>query len=108
MIPGVGNAFGTVGEIFISSGMLIKNSIGIGGVLVMLFLAINPFVKIAVMTICYKAIAAMAEPVADKRMSGCLNGIYRGSVLIMKSFLLVVLLFFITIAMITAATSWIN
>ena len=108
MIPGIGNTISSVGEIFLSSGMVIKNGVGIAGIIILVLICALPVIKILVITLCYKVAAAFCEPVSDKRISGCMNGIYRGSVLVMKLLLLVMLLFFITIAMVVVSTSWVN
>lgn len=105
MIPGIGNSANAIGEMLIGTGMVIKNSIGVAAMLVLVLLFLVPLTKIGVLTFLYKLLAAVTEPISDKRISGSVNGVFRGSVLAAKLMLTSLFLFFVTIAMITAATS---
>ncbi len=106
MIPGIGNSANAIGEMLIGTGMVIKNSVGVAAMLVLVILVAVPLVKILVMSFLYKIASAVLEPVTDKRIAGSINGVFKGSVLAGKLMLTSLFLFFVTIAMITAATSY--
>ncbi len=106
MIPGIGNSANAIGEMLIGTGMVIKNSVGVAAMLVLVILVAVPLVKIFVMSFLYKIASAVLEPVTDKRIAGSINGVFKGSVLAGKLMLTSLFLFFVTIAMITAATSY--
>ncbi len=106
MIPGIGNSANAIGEMLIGTGMVIKNSVGVAAMLVLVILVAVPLVKIFVMSFLYKITSAVLEPVTDKRIAGSINGVFKGSVLAGKLMLTSLFLFFVTIAMITAATSY--
>ncbi len=108
MIPGVGNSANAIGEMLIGTGMVIKNSVGVAAMLLLAVLFAIPLIKIGVLTFLYKLISAVLEPITDKRIAGSINGVYKGSVLAGKLMLTSLFLFFVTIAMITASTSFVT
>lgn len=107
MLPGIGNTLGSTGEILLGCGILVKNSIGIAAVLVLLFLCLMPIVKIFSFTFLYRFVVALLQPVADKRIVECIQGVARGSTMYLKVMVDTMLLFMIVISMITASTSFI-
>ena len=106
-IPGIGALFGSAGEIVFSCGMLIKNSVGVVGLLILFVLAVIPVLKLGGFWLMYHFLAILLEPVADKRMIECVSGVTRGCDLYMKMILYSMLLFFVLFSMVTVATSFI-
>ena len=104
MIPGIGNVANGVTELLLGSGILIKNSVGVAALLVLVLICAVPMVKIACITLFYKIAAAVTEPVADKRIAGCLKGMAEGGVLYVKLMGYCEVLFFLTIALTTMLT----
>lgn len=107
-MPIVGNLMGTAGEIILSCAMLIKNSVGIIGLLVLFVLAIIPVLKIGCFWVMYQLLGIILQPIADKRTTECVSAVARGSDLYLKVILYSMLLFFILISMVSAATSFIS
>ncbi|MBQ6845476.1 MAG: stage III sporulation protein AE [Agathobacter sp.] len=106
-IPGVGNMMGSAGEIVLSCGMLIKNSIGVVGVIVLFLIAVIPVLKIGVFWVMYQLLEIVLQPIADKRMIECVSTVARGCELYLKMILYSMMLFFILFSMVTVATSFI-
>jgi len=102
-IPGVGNIFTGVAEVVLGSAVLIKNAIGAVGLIILVFICISPIVKLAVCVILYKVMAALIQPVSDKRMVECVGGVGEGAGMLLKIVLHIAILFFITVAMVTAS-----
>lgn len=102
-IPGVGNVINGVTEVALGTAVLIRNSLGVIGILVLLILGLPPVVKIGFTTLVYKFLAALVQPVSDKRMVGCLFTVGEGCRLLMKVLLMTELLFMITIAILTVS-----
>lgn len=102
-IPGVGNVINGVTEVALGTAVLIRNSLGVIGILVLLMLGLLPVVKIGFTTLVYKFLAALVQPVSDKRMVGCLSTVGEGCRLLMKVLLMTELLFMITIAILTVS-----
>lgn len=104
MVPGLGNVVSGMGQIFLSSGLVIKNCIGAAALIILVILCAVPFLKMAILAVLYKFLAAVLEPVADKRLSGGMNGIANGGMLYLKILSTCLMLFFLTIALSSAAT----
>ena len=105
-IPGVGGAASSVGEVVLGAGMIIKNGIGIAGILVLLCIGLIPLLKTGFLSLLYKLMAAVTEPISDKRISGCIQQLSNAAILYMKVQGYCLLLFFITIALTVSATSF--
>ncbi len=104
MIPGMGNVLNGMGQIFISSGLVIKNCVGAAALVILVLLCGVPFIKMALLSALYKFLAAALEPISDKRLSGGMNGIANGGMLYLKILSASLVLFFLTIALTGAAT----
>ena len=106
-IPGVGTVMGSAGEIILSCGMLIKNSVGVIGLVVLFVMAVIPVLKIGCFWVMYHLISIVLQPVADARITECVSGVARGCDLYLKMILYSMMLFFVLFSMITVATSFV-
>lgn len=106
-IPGIGNAIGSTGEIILSCGMVIKNSVGVVGLVILAFLAIVPLLKIGCMWLMYHGLSIILQPVADQRITECVYGVARGCDLYMKIVMYSMTLFFVLFSMVSMATSFV-
>lgn len=66
IIPGVGDSIDVMSQALYGSGTLIKNSIGIGGMAVVIIVTASPVIKILINFLLLKLTAALLQPVADK------------------------------------------
>lgn len=99
-IPGVGGAAGAVTEILMGSAVLLKSGIGTSAILIILLLCIPPIIKIAIFTLTYKLIAAVIQPVTDKRFTGCMAAASEGGALVLKASSMMVAMFMLSIAVV--------
>ena len=106
LIPGIGGAASAIGDILIGSGMVIKNSVGGAAIFLLLFLTLVPFIKVLIITFLYKCMAALLEPIADKRIAKAMAGMATGGGMLMRMITTTVFMSFITIAMISATSSF--
>lgn len=104
-VPGLGNIFSGVTEVVIGSAVLIKNAVGTAGLIFLLILCLIPFLKLGFAALFYRLLAAVSQPVSDKRMVECVSSVGEGAGLLMKVLLTVGALFFISVAMVTASVS---
>lgn len=96
-----GAAVETVASILVSSGMFIKNCIGIAGAVVVIVIALIPSVKIFLMFMGLKAIAALVQPMGDKRFSEGVASMAEAIELLFKTSGIAVLMFIISITALT-------
>lgn len=106
-IPGVGNTFGATGEILVGCGIMIKNSLGVAALVILFVICLAPVLKVFCFHVMYRLVAAVLMPFCDKRISQCVHDVGKGCAIYLKLLLDAVLLFFITISMITASSSFI-
>lgn len=105
-VPGIGNVLNGVGELILGAGILIKNCVGVTALLFLLVIGLPPVLKILGMSVIYKLAAAVVEPVADKRIAGCMRGMAQGGMLYLKMVIYCLALFFVTVALTTAASGF--
>lgn len=107
-IPGIGNVFTSAGDVLLSCGMLIKNSVGAAALILMILVCITPVIKVFLFTVLYRVLTAILQPVADQRIVRCMNETAKACQMYLKLLTDSMLLFFLTVAMLTASTSFIN
>lgn len=105
-VPVLGNIVGNVGELLLGSGIIIKNTIGIAGIFVLVLIGGGPFLKTICLGFTYKIMAAVTEPLADKRISNCIKTLAKGVLFYTKLLGEGILLFLVMIAITVSATSF--
>ena len=68
VIPVVGKVLGDVIDSVLGCGVILKNAIGVVGVIVLLGICVMPIVKIATLSIIYSLASAIVQPVADEKI----------------------------------------
>lgn len=104
-IPGVGDAIGGVTEVVFGTAVLVKNGIGVTGMLICLAICLVPLVQTGIISLMYKLAAAMIQPVSDKRVTGCVECVGDGLRLLMRVIYTTGLLFLLTIALVSFVTN---
>ena len=98
-IPGIGDVAEGALRIWMGSAVLIKNSIGIAGCILVVFLCIAPIVKIALVGSLFKIVAAILSVVGEKRMISCTNQVGDGIFLILQTVGYGILFFIVLVAL---------
>lgn len=98
MIPGIGDIAGSTGELLMGVAVLMKNGIGAAGALIVLAICLVPVLNMAVVTLLYKGIAALIQPLSEKRFTEAISSMGEGYHLLLKIEIATALLFLITIA----------
>lgn len=101
IIPGVGSTLSAASDLFLASGGIIRNGVGMAALVVLILICVVPLVKLICMTFLYKVLGAVVEPVADKRISGALHVVAQGSSMLFRILTTCIILVFITVAMTT-------
>lgn len=104
-LPGIGNSFSSLTSLVLGTGALIKNGIGTAALIALIFLSAVPLLKLVLIYLMYAAAMALMEPISDKRIVGCVEGVSDGVRLLLKTAFTGLLLFLITIAILCACTS---
>ncbi len=104
-IPIVGDAMSGTGEVILGTLSLIKNGIGVVGLILCIAITSGPVIQMCLLTLLYKVVAAVVEPVSDKRISSCLYSVGEGCQMLLRAMISVCVLFLITIAVVATTTS---
>ena len=104
-IPVVGRTFTDATDTILSASLLLKNAIGIIGVIIIVFLALFPALKIFAIALTYKIAAAILQPIGDGPVITSLNIISKSILYILACLLVVTLMFFLAIVIIVLASN---
>lgn len=103
-IPIVGDAISGTAEVVLGTAVLIRNGIGVFGMIVCLLICLAPLIQMAVTALLYQVIAALIQPISDKRMVNCVSSIADGSKMLLRIVFTTGILFLLTIAVVAATT----
>lgn len=104
-IPGVGDVFGSVAESVLGAGILLKNAIGIAGIVVIVIVCAVPIIKLAITSLIYRVSCAAVQPISDKRMLNCVNATAEASGLLLQTLCIGAVLFLLTITIVASTTT---
>lgn len=105
VIPGIGNALGSVTETVLGAGVLVKNAVGAAGLVVIVIICAIPLLKLAVYALIYKFGTALVQPISDKRILNCMNASVQSARLLLYTVGIGAVLFLLTIAIISSTTN---
>lgn len=105
IIPGLGQGAGAMAQMVLGSGVLIKNTMGAAALVVLAVITVIPVIKLMVLMILYQCVAAIMQPVCDKRVVSCVSGVSKGHKLLIQIVLYSMFLFMISIAITCASTN---
>ena len=74
-IPVVGKILGDAVDTVLGCGIILKNAVGLLGVIIVIGICIMPVIKLTILTIAYKLLSGVCEPIADTKIVGLLDQI---------------------------------
>ena len=104
-VPGVGGSVESAKEIMVGAGLVLKNTIGVAGLVMITGILVFPILKIWVVNFSYRILSALMEPFSDKRIVNLVDGVGRTIGLYLKCLWYVMLLFWLLLAMVCLVTS---
>ena len=96
-VPVVGSMFADAVEVVIGGSLLIKNAVGVFGLIMIFFLVTIPIMKVWAVVLVYKLVSALIEPICDKRLVGALTSLEGSLTLVLVSLATVALMFFLAV-----------
>jgi stage III sporulation protein AE len=103
LIPVVGKFFKDAVELVVSSGLLLKNVLGIVSLLAIVIITLSPVIKIIAMMFTFKISAALVEPLGEKELADSLQDMSKGLLYIFAAVASVGIMFFMSITIIIGA-----
>lgn len=83
-LPGVGNAVNMVTELVITSAVLVRNCLGVLILLATVAAGAGPVIHYGMLSLTYRFLAAVSQPISDKRMVECLSTMGEGFEILLK------------------------
>lgn len=102
-VPVVGRMFTDAADTVISASVLLKNTVGIAGVVILLLITIFPALKILVIAFVYKLTSAILQPLGGGPVIKCLDIISKSMMYVFAALSIVSVMFFLSITIIIAA-----
>ncbi len=96
LIPVVGGILSESVETIMNCSVLIKNSVGIFGILCLLAMVVFPILKIGAMLILFRLTAAVCEPISEPKIIGCISE-FANSISVLFSILTAVCVMFVMV-----------
>ncbi len=103
-IPAVGDALGGVTETVLGAGVLLKNAIGVAGLIVIISICAVPFIKLLMITVVYKVGSAALQPISDKRFIECISASAKSASMLLKTVFVGAVLFILSITIVAVTT----
>ena len=100
VMSGVSKMGSNLTELVYGTGNILKNYIGGVGLIVFSIIILIPIVKMVIYIFMYQVTNVMLQPVSDKRIVECMEGITQGAILLLRIVFSVSLMFMITIAIV--------
>ncbi|WP_232729934.1 stage III sporulation protein AE [Paenibacillus phocaensis] len=102
-VPVVGKVFADATDTVISASLLVKNSIGLVGVIILLFLCAFPAIKIITLALIFNLAAAVMQPLGDSPIITCLETIGKSMLYVFAALAAVGMMFFLAITIMLTA-----
>lgn len=83
-LPGVGNAVNMVTELVVTSAVLVRNCLGVVILVVFVLIGAGPMLHYGILSLLYRLLAAVAQPVSDRRMVRAFGTMGEGCALLLR------------------------
>ncbi|MBQ8857530.1 MAG: stage III sporulation protein AE [Lachnospiraceae bacterium] len=100
----IGNIAQNVTDVVLGSGVLLKNGIGAVAAIVIVVICLLPVLEVGGYVVFYHVLAAVAEPISDKKLVSAIGDMGEGIGLLVKLLFTVGAMFLLTIAIICVTT----
>lgn len=102
-VPVVGGLFADATDTVLGASLLVKNAIGLAGVIIIVLLCVFPALKILALAAIYQVTAAVMQPLGNSPIVICLRTIGKSMIYIFAALASVGLMFFLAITIIITA-----
>jgi stage III sporulation protein AE len=102
-IPVVGRMLSDATDTVIGASLLVKNTVGLTGVIILILLCAFPAMKILALALIYNVSAAVMQPLGDSPIVGCLQTIGKSMLFVFAALASVSLMFFLAVTVLITA-----
>ncbi|MFZ5943388.1 MAG: stage III sporulation protein AE [Bacillota bacterium] len=104
-IPVVGGLFADVLEAVVGGSLLLKNAVGLVGLLAIGFITLFPVLKILAVVIIYRLAAALIQPIGDSAIADTIQSMGNSLLMVFASVATVALMFFLAIIIVVTTAN---
>lgn len=104
-VPVVGRLFTDASDTVIGASLLVKNAVGLAGVVIIIFLCAFPAIKILTMALIYNVSSAVLQPLGDSPIIKTLDTIGKSLMYVFAALAAVGFLFFLAITILITASN---
>ncbi|MDE6364203.1 MAG: stage III sporulation protein AE [Lachnospiraceae bacterium] len=104
-IPGIGDVIESVSSVTLASAIAVKNSLGVLILVALILLIAAPVIKSFMILLIIRVSGALGSICGEKQMMKCVEYISEAGFMLLRILITVTTLFFVTIAVVTNATS---
>ncbi|ENH97438.1 stage III sporulation protein AE [Gracilibacillus halophilus YIM-C55.5] len=104
-IPVIGRIFTDATDTVLSATMIIKNGIGLVGVVILIAIVLFPALKIFVLALIYKIATAVLQPIGDGPVIECMEIVGKHILYLFAALLMVTFMFFFTIVILIISSN---
>ena len=108
LIPGAGSVVQSVTGTVLGSSLIIKNALGVAGIVFLFLLLLLPLTKLLCYIFFYFLLSVMLEPIADERFVECISVTVKCGLLLVKVLCMSTVLFIVILALTTLTTNYIG
>lgn len=102
-IPIIGKFLSDAVETVVGGSAILKNGLGIVGLMALFLIILFPAIKILVLIFVYKFIAALVQPIVTDNILACLDEVSKDLIMVLVGIISAATMFFITITVIVEA-----
>lgn len=99
IVPGGGIVSALTGT-FLGAGAVVKNSIGVVGIIILLGIVMVPIIKLLLIMLTVRITSVMIQPIGEKRYVDGVEALAKGNQMLLHTMFSSVVLFFLTIAIV--------
>ncbi|MBX6352920.1 MAG: stage III sporulation protein AE [Thermoflavifilum sp.] len=104
-VPVIGKAVADAAETVASASLLVKNAVGIAGIIIIACIALFPAIKILALSLVYGGSAALLQPLGETPIIQCLGVLSKSMVMIFATVAVIGLMFFLAICILLASAN---
>lgn len=104
-VPVVGRMFSDATDTVLGASLLVKNAVGVVGVIILIFLCAFPAIKIFTLALVYNLSSAIMQPLGNSPIISCLSTIGKNLIFVFAALATVCLMFFLAITIIITAAN---
>ncbi len=104
-VPIMGGYLSQGMDLIMASGVLIKNSIGLVGILIIISSILSPILEIAIFSLMLKAVSAILQPLNNNRITNFLNSSSKNVTMLSTCIIAVSFMYFLCIGMCMASAN---